>query len=77
MARTYKCWIGNLDGRRQGLVIATSQRRAVEVIGTTVGDFRRFWCEQRTVLDGYEPNTLYTRRYGGSAQEPFYKGKVE
>ena len=60
-----KCWIGNFDGSRQGLVIANNQRVAAKVCGTSMRDFCHFWGQQvawpRQTL---KPLTLYTRPYG-------------
>ena len=68
-----KCWIGNLDGKRQGLIVARNQKEAAKVIGTSLHDFRNFWTEQRTPwpVDAPKIRTLYTRSYGSKASDPF------
>lgn len=40
-----KMWIGNLDGRREGLVIATTKKRAIEIVGAGRTDHR---CDARS-----------------------------
>lgn len=49
MTTKLKTWTGNLDGAREGLVIAPSKKRAREVIGTSRGDFEDYWREQPDV----------------------------
>lgn len=56
-----KCWIGNYDGERQGMVIATSKRAARRVINVSAREFEDYWSEQRVVPAGYEVEALYTR----------------
>ncbi len=60
-----KMWIGNLDGRRYGLVIATSKVKARAVIGRcSVKEFDDYWSLQDDYLAGtralLKPDTLYT-----------------
>ena len=43
--RRLKCFTGNLDGQRQGLVAAHSQAEARKVIETTRTDFDNYWHE--------------------------------
>jgi hypothetical protein len=66
-----KMWIGNLDGRRQGLVIAKTKKRAMEVVGVGRTDFDGYWheCPIDTAL---EPEVLYTRKFdlGGEPWQP-------
>lgn len=61
-----KMWIGNLDGSREGLVIASSKKRAVEVLRGSVNvgrtDFDTYWTE-RPVDPSLEPEVLYTRPF--------------
>jgi hypothetical protein len=68
--RRLKMWTGNLDGSRRGLVIATSRKRAAEVVGVGRKDFEGYWHEMdasaidETLDDdgnGLEADTLYTR----------------
>jgi hypothetical protein len=60
--RSVKMWIGNLDGDRQGLVIAPSKERARKIIGTSRSDFEDHWAVQPGVYHGLEFEVLYTRR---------------
>jgi hypothetical protein len=60
-----KMWIGNLDGSREGLVIASTKARARAIIGTTSrSDFDGYWRLQPTVDPTLDPEVLYTRRFG-------------
>ena len=59
-----KMWIGNLDGSREGLVIAPTKKRAMEVVGSGRTDFDRYWHE-RPADPSLEPEVLYTRRFCG------------
>ena len=61
-----KMWIGNLDGRRQGLVIATTKARAIEIAGVGRTDFNAHWHEVRQIDSALAPDTLYTRPYADS-----------
>jgi hypothetical protein len=76
MPRRLKCYVGNLDGLRRGLVLAHNQKRAAEIAGTSLYDFRRYWCGS-VAPEGaeFEPETLYTRSYKHS--EGVGKGKWE
>lgn len=56
-----KMWIGNLDGERAGLVIASSKERARRIVGTSRADFDGFWVLQPTVDESLEVEKLYTR----------------
>ena len=67
-----KMWTGNLDGRRQGLVIASSKQRASEVVGSGLTDFNRHWREQP--IDGsLDPEMLYTRPF--DSRGPWFPGR--
>lgn len=58
-------WIGNLDGSREGLVIAPTKVRAREIIGTSSrSDFDAYWRLQPSVDPILDPEVLYTRRFG-------------
>ncbi|MBE3110413.1 MAG: hypothetical protein IMZ46_07845 [Acidobacteria bacterium] len=71
-----KMWTGNLDGRRQGLVIASSKKRASEVVGWNVGsgltDFNRYWREQ-PIDESLDPEVLYTRPF--DSRGPWFAGR--
>jgi hypothetical protein len=56
-----KMWIGNLDGSRQGLVIAPSKKRAREIVGASRSDFDGHWAVQDQVDENLEFEKLYTR----------------
>lgn len=59
--RSMKMWIGNLDGERQGLVIAPSKERARKIVNTSRRDFDDFWVVQAGVDQGLEFEVLHTR----------------
>lgn len=59
--KTMKMWIGNLDGDRSGLVIASSKERARWIVGTSRADFDSYWVLQPGVDQGLEFEVLYTR----------------
>lgn len=56
-------WIGNLDGRREGLVIAPTKKRAIEVVGAGRTDFENHWVQKPSVDMTLSAETLYTRRF--------------
>jgi hypothetical protein len=70
-----KFWIGNLDGKCNGLVSATSQKEAVSVINSITGVsvrwsvalFQKYWNEvdESSVPKAVKskPLTLFKRRY--------------
>lgn len=71
-----KMWTGNLDGSREGLVIAANKRRAREVVGTGRTDFDTYWRE--TPIDAsLDPEVLYTRPidHGIRGAAPWYRGR--
>jgi hypothetical protein len=59
--RRLKCWIGNLDGSRYGLVIATSQKRAAKVLGMGLQMFNNYFAEADEVSTLRKSETLYTK----------------
>jgi hypothetical protein len=67
-----KMWIGNADGRRAGLVIAPSKKRAAEIVGGGLTDFNRYWREW-PVDPALEPEMLYTRPFDSSG--PWFRGR--
>ena len=81
MARKLKCWIGNYDGIRQGLVVAASQKEAAKIAGTSTRDFAAYWVEQESTAISYfgvRERALYTRKYGGLAcEKTFVEGRCK
>jgi hypothetical protein len=70
-----KMWVGNLDGSREGLVIAPTKVRAREILGsrTSRTDFDAYWREHPVDLR-LEPEVLYTRRFGAHV-EAWFRGR--
>lgn len=66
-----KCWRGNFNGAYEGLVAANSQRAAVEIIGTSLYDFRQYWHLQTSLptWPDFKPFVLYLRRF--DSKEPW------
>jgi len=61
-----KCFIGNYDGRRQGLIIAKSQKEAAEIIGRSVRDLRLYWRSRPLLacpIENPKRGVLYTKPY--------------
>lgn len=59
-----KCFVGNFDGRYQGLVVATSKKRAAEVVGTSLYDFNQHWHRAISVkISEFKPDTFYRKRF--------------
>lgn len=58
-------WIGNLDGTRQGLIIASSKKRAAEIANTSRIDFDNYWTLQPGVDQSLKSEVLYMRAYDG------------
>lgn len=56
-----KMWTGNLDGRREGLVIAPSKERARAIVGGGRANFDSYWTLQPAVDPTLDPEVLYTR----------------
>lgn len=54
-------WIGNYDGQRAGLIVASSKEKARKVVGNSRADFDGYWSQARTVDETIEPETLYVR----------------
>jgi len=67
-----KMWVGNLDGSRQGLVIAPNKERARKVVNSSRSDFDGYWVQQPTVDQTLDPEVLYTRALSG---HPWYRGR--
>lgn len=76
-------WIGDFDDQRQGLIIATTQKEAADLVGEGIYRFRKRWlCEWQlrhkgasngfAAPDDLKPRTIYTRPKGTTI--PFAKG---
>lgn len=72
-ARKLKCWFGNYDGIREGLIVSTSKKKAAWIAGCSVKTFDDYWHEQ-TVPINVKPNVLYTRPFDGKL---WTEGRVE
>lgn len=64
MSELVKCFYGNLDGKRQGMVIASSQKQAAEIAGVSLHYFKGWWSqglfpENKDVT--YKPYVLYSK----------------
>ena len=66
-------WVGNLDGSREGLVIAPTKVRARAIIGTSSSDFDAYWRLHPVDLR-LEAEVLYTRRFGAGT-ETWFRGR--
>ena len=72
-ASVLKCYQGNLDGLRRGLIIAATQKVAAEIAGCSLNGFRDYWN-----LDGNWPEQelktkiLYTKPY--DSRDPWIEG---
>jgi hypothetical protein len=78
MARvsTLKCFQGNLDGIRRGLVIASSQASAAKVAGCSVSAFRDYWNSAAPWPAGeFRPNTLYTCPMNSRTKSEWVEGR--
>jgi hypothetical protein len=71
--KAMKMWLGNYDGRREALVIASTKKRAREVSERSVTEFNRFWHEV-PINTSLDPEVLYTRPYGNS-DVPWQRGR--
>ena len=78
--RALKCWVGNLDGLREGLVLAHNQTEAVKIIGISVNHLRDYfnrrsdWSLFQQVL---KPLTLYTRLMLYIDNNPWEEGRCK
>lgn len=72
-----KVYIGNLDGTRQGLVVAPSKKRACELTHQSLHHFNQYWSDASSRLSSsdFKPETLYTRLY--SAGPAWTEGRVK
>ncbi len=67
--KTLKMWIGNLDGKRGGLIIAFSQSAALRALNKKMrvssADFERYWCEMVAPYPELKADTVYTAANNG------------
>ena len=75
--RKLKMWIGNLDGSRQGLVIASTKELARKIINAGRTEFDGYWSEQPEIDPTLEIEVLYTRSIQRhlSGPVPWYRGR--
>lgn len=62
--KSVKMWIGNLDGDRIGLVIASSKEHARRIVNASRKEFEDYWVLQTGVDQGLEFELLYTKPIG-------------
>lgn len=61
--KAIKCYIGNYDGQRNGMIYAPSKRDAAKVAGCSVYHFERYWhAHTPWPLGAPKALTLYTRK---------------
>ena len=70
-----KMWTGNLDGAREGLVIAATKKRAREVVGGGRTNFDDYWRLAPHVDASLDPETLYTRPIPPSTTSTWQRGR--
>jgi hypothetical protein len=60
-----KCYTGNLDGLRRGLIVTTSKTKAAQIAGCrSYRYFNDYWSEvEIRNAEGLESDTLYTQPY--------------
>ena len=75
-----RLWIGNYDGRREGLIYARSKTAAARILGVSLTEFNSYWHEPERIVQvngaaDFEPETLYTRPYHAHGFGTFFKGR--
>ena len=72
-----KCFQGNYDGMRVGLIIAANQKEAAAAgVGCSLYSFREFWSSTGAKPEQeLKPNTLYTKPY--DSRGPWIEGRCE
>jgi len=69
MNQFVKCYVGNLDGSRAGLVVAENKRVAAKVAETSLNDFRNYWnAASPWPISTPKLHTLYTKPYDGKGE---------
>lgn len=74
MKKTLKCFIGNYDGIRQGMVIANSQERLREALDCSQHEVSMNWAVGKWPNFEPKPFTLYTRLYSGLIVGEWHEG---
>lgn len=70
---TLKCFQGNLDGKRDGLVIASSQKKAADIANMSIHELRKYWSASGAwPSQEMKINCLYTKPSCGS--KPWVEG---
>lgn len=72
-----KFYAGNLDGTREGGVLAPSWKEAARAIGQSVHSMRQFFNFHAPPEQELKPLTLYTRRfqYGPKRNQEWIEGR--
>lgn len=66
-AVSLKCFVGNLDGQRQGLIVASSQSKAAAIAGCSIASFRDYWSASSKWPDQeIKHATLYSRPFNSA-----------
>ncbi len=71
-----KCYVGNFDGNREGLVVAANQKEAAKIAGTTLYDFRNYWVamDHPWPISAPKIKTLYTRPFSTTGDWSWTEG---
>ena len=59
-----KCYVGNYDGKNEGMVVANNQKEAAKIARTSLYDFRQYWhTATHWPFRNPKPFTLYLKPY--------------
>ena len=77
MNENVKCYQGNYDGVRRGLIIANSKKVAAKIANDSVYSFSKFWHAGAWPEQRLEPYKLYTKPMGSYDNEGWVEGRCE
>jgi hypothetical protein len=76
--RKLKCYRGNYDGRREGLVFAHNKKEAAKLANATLYGFNEYWHEwEPTTTLNLKPLTLYTKKFSVRDDDSWFEGRCE
>lgn len=71
--KVMKCFTGNLDGTRRGLVCATSKVAAQKAVGTSRGDFNGYWMQTTELIEpaASNPEIVFVKLFDAAPGTPW------
>jgi len=76
--RKLKCYRGNYDGRREGLILAYNKKEAAQLANSSLYGFNEYWHEwdgPPEAMKQFKSHTLYTKPFSVRDDSEWFEGR--